>query len=89
MGAGLRAGLPAVAGQKHRRVKRYDEKMTIKEQESNYCCSGHNFEIINKLSDMSAVCLDIKHRFLFFFFFKVHPPLFENIYFIYIPLITY
>lgn len=54
MAAGLRAGLPAAAGQEHRRVKRCDEKMTIKEQESNYCCCGH------KLFDMSAVCLDIK-----------------------------
>lgn len=65
MGAGLRAGLPAAAAQKHRRVKRCDEKMTIKEQESNYCCSGHNCEIINKLSYMSAVCLDIKQGFFF------------------------
>lgn len=67
MGAGLRAGLPAAAGQKHRRVKRCDEKMAIKEQETNYCCGGHNFEIINKLSYMSAVCLDIK---LDCFYFK-------------------
>lgn len=82
MGAGLRAGLPAAAGQKHRWVKRCDDKMTIKEQETNYRCGGHNLEIINKLSYMSDF-------FFLRFFFYVHPPLIKKYIFIYIALITY